>query len=279
MLFVYDFSCQNPNANIHTNCRFYSQPPIKGDNYFRCPRFLSDTCAPPTNDGQQQAQCIIEFAGQQPRKLLFAIRTPVHVPDTLYRCDSVIAEFASQSADVNVERPFADDDVISPNRSVNFVAGKYAVGLRVQKLQNFELLARQNLLALRRYDCMACFVDLYADDFCRRLLVEPFHYGIHATAQHAHTHRLGDVVVGTRLVTADLILLLVYGRQEYDHGIFQQRMSANGLARLPAVHNGHHRVEQNQMRMHPLGHFESNGTILGGIDLVTLSRKVVAYKF
>lgn len=55
MFFVYDFSCQNPNANIHTNCRFCSQPHIKGDNYFRCQRFSAVfRFAPLENDGQRK---------------------------------------------------------------------------------------------------------------------------------------------------------------------------------------------------------------------------------
>lgn len=109
--------------------------------------------------------------------------------------------------------------------------------------------------------------------------VDPFEDGLHAADQQFHLDRLGEVVVRSDAEARKLLLLLAQRREEYHHRVAQPRVFADGATGLRSVHDGHHHVQQDQVRTALGGGFQRLGAVLRREYFVALFQEVVPHEF
>ena len=163
---------------------------------------------------------------------------------------------------MHIHRPALDFHLKAPHLVKQLTAREQLVDVAGKEVQHFQLLRRHlQLLALVEH-----FVAAQADRQSgegQRIVVGFFLFlGLpHRPAKHcldARRHllavkRLGDVVVRAQLQPQHLIERLV---PRCDHNNRDVRGLPHGFEHLPAVHAGHHHVQQHQIRRHfaELGH-------------------------
>lgn len=206
----------------------------------------------------------------------------VLVADALDRDDPFVADLLAQFADVHVDRAVADYHVGAPDFGVDLFAGEEFAGLRVEQVEQCELLAgKENLLTVARHG-VAFAID-HNSRFGRlsrfALLVNPFQNRLHAAYQQLHLDRLSEVVVGSNVESGNLLLLVAQCGEKNDHRVAQLGIFANGAAGLCAVHHGHHHVEQDEVGVVLAGYVECFGAVLCREDFVALAGKVIFDKF
>ena len=113
----------------------------------------------------------------------------------------------------------------------------------------------------------------------RRPGVDPLEDGLHAAHQQFHLDRLGEVVVRPDAEARELLLLLAQRREEYHHRVAQLRVAADGAAGLRSIHDGHHHVQQDQVRTAFAGDFQRLGAVLRREYFVALFQEVVPHEF
>ena len=103
--------------------------------------------------------------------------------------------------------------------------------------------------------------------------------GLHAADQQLHLDRLGEVVVRPDTEARKLLILLAQRREKYHHRVAQLRILADGTAGLRTVHDGHHHVQQDQVRTALGGGLQRLGAVLRREYFVALLLEVVPHEF
>ena len=109
--------------------------------------------------------------------------------------------------------------------------------------------------------------------------VDPLEDGLHAADQQLHLDRLGEVVVRPDTEARKLLILLAQRREKYHHRVAQLRILADGTAGLRTVHDGHHHVQQDQVRTALGGGLQRLGAVLRREYFVALLLEVVPHEF
>jgi hypothetical protein len=177
--------------------------------------------------------------------------------------DAVAAHVEDVDADVTLVDP---EDIERVARQL--VAGTIPPGKTVAR--HVGLLARQQrLLHPRRRLQVAFHAGVGGGELVTRAFEGEL--GLHPRQDHQEVERLGDVVVGPELESADDVLALVLGGRHDDRKVGGCSRLADLPEDLHAVDPRHHDVEQDDVEGLPGNAFEGSLTILDGDDLVPAS--------
>ncbi len=189
-----------------------------------------------------------------------------------------VADLFAQVANMHIYRSVAHHDIGAPHIVIDLFAREESSGLRVQQRQQVELFSREHDLLSAARDQMTFAIHHYG--LVRDLVVvAPLQHGPNPACEGFELYRFCDIVVGPGVEPAHLrIFIPACGQKDYQRIVYTFGCS-DQPARLEPVHDGHHGVEQYQMRMPGEGFIDPFAPVGGGFDLVALFPEVVSDEF